>query len=127
VIKMAFKDRLKKLRGDKNITQEDLAAALDLPPSTIRRYESAKEGHPKNERLEAIADYFGCSVDYLLERSNEKNGVSAKEREEFIDIIKLPESEAVDKIKMIFGFEGKNISIEMARAIYHFSLGQAKK
>jgi DNA-binding XRE family transcriptional regulator len=37
---MAFKDRLKQLRHERGITQDMLADAIDVPPSTIRRYES---------------------------------------------------------------------------------------
>ena len=76
---MAFKDRLKLLRSQRGITQEDLATALDMPASSIRRYESSDEGMPKNERLQALADYFGCTVDYLLERTEEKASAYKKE------------------------------------------------
>lgn len=67
MVNMAFKDRLKQLRHDRGITQDMLADAIDVPPSTIRRYESSL-GMPKHERLQAIANYFGCTIDYLLER-----------------------------------------------------------
>lgn len=69
---VAFKDRLKLLRNERGMTQEDLANALGLPSSTIRRYESSEAGNPKNERLQLIADYFDCTVDYLLERTDNK-------------------------------------------------------
>lgn len=63
-----FKDRLKKLRLGKGMTQEQLADKLELPHSTIRRYESMESGYPKEERLQQIADFFKCTVDYLLGR-----------------------------------------------------------
>jgi Predicted transcriptional regulators len=69
---VAFRDRLKALRMERGITQEDLAKALNVPASSIRRYESSDEQVPKRDRLEAIADYFDCSVDYLLERTDER-------------------------------------------------------
>lgn len=35
-----FKDRLKELRKTKNLSQDQLAEALDIPSSSLRRYES---------------------------------------------------------------------------------------
>lgn len=72
MIILAFRDRLKALRNEKGITQEDLAQALGMPASTIRRYETHDGGMPKHERIQMIANYFNCTVDYLLERSNER-------------------------------------------------------
>lgn len=65
---MAFSEVLKKLRNDKGMTQEKLAEVLNIPSSTIRRLETETEGIPRKERLEAIADYFNVTVDYLLGR-----------------------------------------------------------
>lgn len=87
MLPVAFKDRLKLLRNERGITQEDLAQALELPSSTIRRYESSDEGMPKQERLQLIASYFNCSVDYLLERTDEKSAENKKESN-----LSLPES-----------------------------------
>lgn len=87
MVNVAFKDRLKSLRSERGITQEDLAQALGLPSSTIRRYESSEEGMPKNERLQMLANFFNCSVDYLLERTNEKQSENEKESD-----YSLPES-----------------------------------
>lgn len=85
---MPFKDRLKLLRKEKGITQERLAEDLEVPSSTIRRYESSDDGTPKRDRLQLIANYFNCSIDYLLERTNERNPEDTKE----YDYV-LPESE----------------------------------
>lgn len=78
---MAFKDRLKKLRGERGMTQDDLARALDLPASTIRRYEITEESVPKKERLEAIANYFGVTVDYLLGRDTNEHEIPLSKTE----------------------------------------------
>ncbi|MHA7749914.1 helix-turn-helix domain-containing protein [Paenibacillus anseongensis] len=62
---------MKKLRNERGITQEQLAHALDIPESTIRRLETT-ENLPRKERINQIADYFEVSVDYLLGRSSNK-------------------------------------------------------
>lgn len=90
---LSFKSRLKTLRTERGITQDELAHALGVPASTIRRYESSDEGMPKQERLQLIADYFNCSVDYLMERTDQRN----KEYKNESEIYSLPES-VYDKV-----------------------------
>lgn len=60
-----FGERLKKLRHDRGITQEQLAHALNIPESTIRRLET-QDGIPRKERITEIASFFGESTDFLL-------------------------------------------------------------
>lgn len=85
---MAFKDRLKELRTNKGLTQDDLAHRLDIPSSTIRRYETDESSMPKHDRLEKIADFFGCTVDYLLERDASNVVKETKEHYGLSDIDK---------------------------------------
>lgn len=65
VYKVNFGEVLKKLRSERGITQEKLAADLDIPESTIRRLEISNS-IPRKERLNQIAKYFGVSTDVLL-------------------------------------------------------------
>lgn len=89
VMKM-FKERLKKLRIGMGLTQEQLADKLELPPSTIRRYESMEKGYPKEERLQAIADFFKCTVDYLLGRETKEPSIEeTQEEKEQKEILRL--------------------------------------
>lgn len=50
------------------LTQKDLADKIGVTPNTIVRWEANPEGIP-GAALIAMADLFGCSTDYLLERS----------------------------------------------------------
>lgn len=60
--------RLKELRDRRGISQLKLAMDLGLTQNSVSRYESgAREADYKT--LIALADYFGVSVDYLLERT----------------------------------------------------------
>jgi len=63
-----FAERLKKLRKDKNITQEELSKILGLERSSVGKYESKQQVIPSVDVLSAIATYFNVSVDYLLGR-----------------------------------------------------------
>ncbi len=60
-----FSERLKRLRTEKGITQKELADRLHISRSTIAGYESLGK-EPDGEKLCALADFFGVSVDYLL-------------------------------------------------------------
>ena len=61
--------RLKELRQKHNITQLKLAMDLSISQNSISRYETG-ERQAGYETLIALADYFGVSVDYLLERTD---------------------------------------------------------
>ena len=61
--------RLKELRKARGISQLKLAMDLSTNQNTISRYETG-EREPGIAELIALADYFGVSVDYLLERTD---------------------------------------------------------
>jgi len=67
-----FGDRLKLLRNEKNITQSDLAKLLEVSPSTVGMYEQGRRD-PDTKTLAFLAEYFGVSIDYLLDRIDVKN------------------------------------------------------
>ncbi len=64
-----FNKILKKLRASKSVTQDELAKALNISRSAIGMYEKG-DREPDYETLEAIADYFNVSIDYLLGRES---------------------------------------------------------
>ena len=64
-----MKNRIRKLRLDKDITQKELGLKIGAAESTVSLYESGKR-QPDNETLIRIADFFGVSVDYLICRTN---------------------------------------------------------
>lgn len=70
-----FKERFKKERKNKEITQKELADIFNADKSTISKYEN---GHNKPDLnlLIKYADFFGISTDYLLGRTNAKNASS---------------------------------------------------
>ena len=63
--------RLKELRKQRNITQLKLAMDLGMNQNAISRYETG-EREADYKTLIALADYFDVTVDYLLERTNNK-------------------------------------------------------
>ena len=62
--------RIKELRLKRNISMRQVAKDLDIPYTTYISYE--KETHEPNfKMLIRIADYFDCSIDHLLGRTND--------------------------------------------------------
>ena len=96
----SFGATLRELRQAKDLTQEDVASFLNVRPNTIGNWEHDRR-FPKQQKLVEIADLFCVSLDYLLGRSETKNGriVTKEELEQF-----LPThiAEKVDKKLMIY-------------------------
>ncbi len=68
VIKLKYR-RIRDLREDKDLTQAQLGEAIGVPQRTLSYYENGQRMVPL-EVLSAIADFFGVSVDYILERTD---------------------------------------------------------
>ncbi len=62
---MQFGEKIKQLRQAKNLTQSDLANQLNVERSTISSYET-KNHQPSHDKLVALAESLGVSVDFLL-------------------------------------------------------------
>lgn len=60
-------ERIKEMREDCAKSKEQVAIYLDVELKTYGRYETG-ERKPDIEKLVQLADYFYCSVDYLLGR-----------------------------------------------------------
>lgn len=58
-------EKLKKLRTDKGLTQDELAEILYVSRTAVSKWESGR-GTPNIESLKAISKYFSVTVDDLL-------------------------------------------------------------
>lgn len=68
---MEFKERLRKLRLEKDMTQADLAKIFEVSTTTIASWEQGRS-RPNIQEIAEIAIFFGVSVDYLLGLTEEK-------------------------------------------------------
>lgn len=66
---MEFHEKLQELRHQRNMTQEELAAALFVSRTAISKWESGR-GYPNLDSLKAIAKFYHVTIDALL--SNEE-------------------------------------------------------
>lgn len=66
-----FGDRLRQLRIDKELTQEELANQFGLHKTRISQYELNKR-QADDELKKKFAEYFDVSVDYLIGKTEIK-------------------------------------------------------
>lgn len=69
--------RLKELRIEKGLLQEDIAKAINVQNYTIGNWERER-AEPSLSALIELANFFGCTTDYLLGRENDVGLVEIK-------------------------------------------------
>lgn len=85
-----FSVRLKQLRKDKHLTQEQVGRRIGVTASMVSSYETDIR-LPSYEVMVKIADLFGVTVDYLLCREDKR----------FLDISPLSDDEAAVVCSMV--------------------------
>lgn len=98
-------NRIKILREELNMTQQELADKLDGAKSTVAMYEKG-DRKPSMEVLLKLSEIFDCSIDYILGKSDIRN----------------PEKTDLDKLQI--GLSAKdytNISEEQLKQIEEFA------
>lgn len=65
-------NRIKFLREELNMTQQELANKLDGAKSTVAMYENETR-KPSMEVLLRLSEIFNCSIDYLLGKTDVRN------------------------------------------------------
>ena len=62
---IAIGDKIRKLRRDKNLTQEEVASHLGISFQSVSKWERG-DGYPDITLLPVLANYFGVTTDELL-------------------------------------------------------------
>ena len=83
---------LKILRKSANLTQRELAEKVAIPKTNIGHYEIGVS-QPSVENLIKLADFFGCSIDYLL--AHETPGLI------HVDSLSVPEQKLLSYMKQL--------------------------
>lgn len=86
-------NRIKYLRKEEKLTQEQLGKYIGFSANAIGQYETGIR-EPNFETLIKLADYFNVSIDYLLGRTTQRNLEFVNNeklepyKKEFIDYVK---------------------------------------
>lgn len=74
-----------KLRDSKGVKDADVVKATGITKSTFSDWKSGRS-KPKDEKLKKIADYFGVTIDYLMEGKDSEQTSSKLNRKDEKDI-----------------------------------------
>jgi transcriptional regulator with XRE-family HTH domain len=92
VVQMAtFGDRLRSLRIEKELNQEEFGKIFNMPKSRISQYETNKR-QADDETKKTFADYFKVSLDYLMGRTNIREPESLTLDEELQQLLNDPDT-----------------------------------
>lgn len=86
-----FSERLKQLRIEKGLTQEQVAKCVGVTRSTLSSYENQSR-FPSYDILISLSQLYGVSTDYLL----------CKDEKCYIDITGLTEEESAAIRQMVY-------------------------
>ena len=68
---MKFSEKLKKLRQEKNLTQDDLAEKIFVTRTAVSKWET-DNGYPSIESLKLLAEMFNTTIDKLISEEDVK-------------------------------------------------------
>ena len=68
---MALSEKLYALRKERGLSQEQLAEGLKVSRQAISKWESG-QSLPESDKLLALSEYFGVSLDYLMKEGREE-------------------------------------------------------
>lgn len=72
---MLFNEILKGLREERGLTQKNIADACKVNPTCICQLETGSRS-PTGSTLLSLADFFNCSIDYLLGREDDFGNIT---------------------------------------------------
>lgn len=101
---MNFSENLRRLRKAKDIKQEALAEAMNVSRQTVSKWENGT-AMPDFKKLNALAEYFGVTMDELLGFSNDKNNndnLDDYTKEYINELITLENMQSSEKIKELY-------------------------
>lgn len=112
---MLFSERLKELRKEKKLKQEDIANFLNVSRASYGHYETGHSDPPK-EVIEKLADFFNVSTDYLLGRTDIREPITDPATPDEINEI-LENLHKRPEMKMLFSLSKKATKEDIEKAV----------
>jgi len=116
---MTFGEKLKKLRSENALTQEQLAEKIFVTRTAVSKWETG-EGYPSIDSLKAISNLFNVSVDELISDADIENkkslDVKAAKRSYFSGILLLLTGALV--LFLSFFFRGDSFFLGYLRGLF---------
>ena len=113
-------NRLALLRKSKNMSQTELGKKFGAAQNTVSQWERGTR-EPDYEMLQALAEFFGASTDYLLGRTDYSDIPAPTTKGKWIPVLgNVQAGIPIEAIEDIIGYE--EISNEMAQSGDYFAL-----
>lgn len=90
--------KIKDLRVEFGLTQKELADKINSNSKSIWAYEN-KIAVPPLDVLSRLADFFQCSIDYLVGRSDDFGQVTVYQQTDGIDTLTSEEQKILDALR----------------------------
>ena len=91
---MLFNEKLKKLRKEEGLTQEQLAEKLNVSRQAITKWETG-EGVPDIENIKQISNLFNVTIDELLKEEKNIN-IEKREKYSYVEELEIDHSKHFD-------------------------------
>lgn len=108
-----FGERLRLLRKQRGLTQEQLALILGLERSSIGKYEGKSKTIPSDDVKQKIAEYFNVSMDYLFGREKPSSELGSVDSA----VLSAEESELINLFRDL-NEKGREWLIRSARMVH---------
>jgi transcriptional regulator with XRE-family HTH domain len=112
-----YGDRIALLREKHAFTQEELANKLGISRAALSHYETSRR-EPDYDTMNKIATFFNVSIDYLLGRTNQPEGVLDEDIRDFVDQLELSDEKLLEKFSLTI--DGRKLTPEEARRFIAF-------
>jgi len=109
--KMTFSEKLKYLRKEKGVSQEELAKVIHVTRQSVSKWETGT-AYPDMEKMKILSDFYKISIDDLMDT---ENGIMGGDQEE-------DDQEDLDENLIVGGFV---IGIGLGVVTGNFLLGTA--
>ena len=107
---MTFQIRLKNLMHEKNVTYSFVAKQTGIPVTTLSNYFN-RGSIPSMLQLSLLADFFECSIDYLVGREDDLGLISIGQSTD--QTLSKDEKTMLDAFRTLGPFEREAILIQI--------------
>jgi transcriptional regulator with XRE-family HTH domain len=114
---MNIGSRISSLRDERGWTQEELASSIGISRAALSHYEKNRR-EPDTETLSKLADLFEVSLDYLVGRTERRNGPLDVDVRQFLDRLELSDGELLNRFT--FTIDGRKLTADEARRFIAF-------
>ena len=105
---MAWLQNLRMMKEKSGLTTKEIALESGLPEPTLEKIFAGKTKDPKLSTLNLLVQFFGCTLDDLIEgQQTEKAPTLSGERQQLMDIIPYLSDEAVHAMLILAAQAGR--------------------